>query len=83
VRRAGLAEADDRPVWSYAAAHGFALLSFDADFVEMAALLGSPPKLIWLRRGNQPTAVIEAILREHAEAITAFEHDGAVCLEIY
>jgi predicted nuclease of predicted toxin-antitoxin system len=83
VRRAGLAEADDRAVWSYAAAHGFTLVSFDADFVEMATLLGSPPKLVWLRRGNQPTAVIEAILREHAEAIAAFEHDAAVCLEIY
>jgi predicted nuclease of predicted toxin-antitoxin system len=69
VRRAGLAAADDRAIWNYAAAHGFTLVSFDADFVELATLLGSPPKLVWLRRGNQPTAVIEAMLREHAEAI--------------
>jgi predicted nuclease of predicted toxin-antitoxin system len=67
----------------YAAAHGFILVSFDADFVEMATLHGSPPKLIWLRRGNQPTGAIEATLREHAGAITAFEQDDAVCLEIY
>jgi predicted nuclease of predicted toxin-antitoxin system len=83
VRRAGLAEADDRTIWNYAAAHGFILVSFDADFVEMATLHGSPPKLIWLRRGNQPTGAIEATLREHAGAITAFEQDDAVCLEIY
>jgi predicted nuclease of predicted toxin-antitoxin system len=49
----------------------------------MATLLGAPPKVIWLRRGNQPTDVIEALLREHAEAIAAFENDAAACLEIY
>ena len=59
------------------------MVSFDADFAEMATLLGSPPKLIWLRRGNQPTVVIGQMLRDHAAAIAAFEHDDAVCLEIY
>ena len=83
VREAGLAEAHDRAIWDYAALHGFILVSFDADFAEMATLLGSPPKLIWLRRGNQPTSVIEALLRSQAKAIAAFEHDDAVCLEIY
>lgn len=43
-----------------------------------------PPKVIWLRCGNQPTKVIEAILRKHAEAIFAFEQDStAACLEIF
>jgi predicted nuclease of predicted toxin-antitoxin system len=56
----GLAKADDRTVWNYAGANGFALVSLDADFAEMAALLGAPPKVIWLRCGNQSTAIIEA-----------------------
>jgi predicted nuclease of predicted toxin-antitoxin system len=83
ARRVGLATADDRAIWDYARAHGFTLVSLDADFAELATLLGSPPKVIWLRRGNQPTAVIEAMLRDHAQAIAAFDGDEAVCLEIY
>jgi len=83
ARLVGLAEADDRAVWQYAGANGFALVSLDADFADMAALFGPPPKVIWLRRGNQPTAVIARLLRDHADAIAAFEHDAAACLEIY
>jgi predicted nuclease of predicted toxin-antitoxin system len=62
VRLVGLAEADDHAVWDHARAHGFMLVSHDADFAEMAALIGPPPKVIWLRRGNQATPVIEAML---------------------
>ncbi len=80
---AGLAEASDSALWEYAGANGFTLVSLDADFADMAALRGPPPKVIWLRCGNQPTAAIESLLRRHAEAIIAFEHDEAVCLEIY
>src|SRR5262245_6067235 len=76
----GLAEADDRKIWQYAGANGFALVSMDADFAEMAALLGPPPKVIWLRCGNQPTLSIESTLRTHADLIAAFEHDAAACL---
>jgi predicted nuclease of predicted toxin-antitoxin system len=62
---------------------GFFIVSLDADFADMAALYGAPPKVIWLRCGNQPSASIENLLREHAEAIASFEHDSAGCLEIY
>jgi predicted nuclease of predicted toxin-antitoxin system len=49
----------------------------------MAALYGPPPKVIWLRCGNQPTQAIEKLIRDHAQAIDAFEQDpSATCLEI-
>ena len=79
----GLAKADDRAVWQYAGANGFVLVSLDAEFAEMATLLGSPPKVIWLRRGNRPTTFIANLLRDQAEVIAAFERDAAACLEIY
>jgi predicted nuclease of predicted toxin-antitoxin system len=59
------------------------LVSLDADFAELAALRGPLPKVIWLRCGNQPTSIVEALLRSHGEAIAGFEHDAAACLEIY
>jgi predicted nuclease of predicted toxin-antitoxin system len=83
VRLVGLGEADDHAIWDYAAGNGFAIVSLDADFAERAALIGPPPKVIWLRCGNQSTYFIESVLRDQAKAITAFEHDSAACLEIY
>ena len=78
-----LDQADDRALWQYAGANGFALVSQDSDFAEIAALYGPPPKVLWLRCGNQPSEAIERLLRVHAEAILAFEQDkDAACLEI-
>jgi predicted nuclease of predicted toxin-antitoxin system len=83
VRLVGLTQADDRQIWDYAGANGFTLVSLDADFAERAVLNGPPPKVLWLRCGNQPTAIIEKLLRDRIEAIATFEHDAAACLEIY
>jgi predicted nuclease of predicted toxin-antitoxin system len=50
----------------------------------MAALLGCPPKVIWLRAGNQSTAAIAALVRHHAQIMVDFWNDaGTACLEIY
>jgi predicted nuclease of predicted toxin-antitoxin system len=84
VRLLGLGEADDREIWQYAKVNDFVLVSQDADFAEMATLYGPPPKVIWLRCGNQPTEAIEKRLRDHADAISAFVlSDIAACWEIY
>jgi predicted nuclease of predicted toxin-antitoxin system len=84
IRLIGLEEAEDRAVWEYAKTSGFILVSQDVDFADMATLYGPPPKVIWLRCGNQPTNGIEHRLRNHAEAIAAFvEDEAAACWEIY
>jgi len=83
VRLLGLTEAADRAIWNYAGSNGFVLISLDVDFADRAILLGPPPKVIWLRCGNQPTSTIEKLLCDHIEAITAFEQNAAACLEIY
>lgn len=84
ARRLGLHQADDHILWEYAGNHGYTLVSQDSDFADRAALHGPPPKVVWLRCGNQPTAAIEKLLRDHAETIAAFEQDqSAACLEIF
>jgi len=67
VRLLGMEEAEDRAIWEYAKASDFILVSQDSDFADIATLFGPPPKVIWLRCGNQPTYAIEQRLREHAE----------------
>lgn len=83
VRLAGLETADDSEIWNYATTNGLTIVTLDADFSEMAALIGPPPKVIWLRCGNQKTAIVEALLRSHLQLIRAFRSDTAACLEIY
>ena len=73
ARIVGLDQATDREIWDYAAVNDFTIVSQDADFANLAALLGSPPKVIWLRCGNQPTAAIEKLIRDNATAILALE----------
>ena len=71
VRSHGLSEVADRALWEFAKA-------------ELAGLMGSPPKVIWLRAGNQTTATIADLLRRHAPTIQSFEGDeNTACLEIY
>lgn len=48
----------------------------DADFSEVAALCGSPPKVVWLRGGNRPTASVHAMFRRQLEKLQAFVGDG-------
>lgn len=84
VRAGGLQRADDRTVWEYARTNGFVLVSLDADFAELASLLGPTPKVIWLRCGNQPSSFVERLVRENFEAIRDFgRKEDAALLEVY
>jgi predicted nuclease of predicted toxin-antitoxin system len=50
----------------------------------MATLYGPPPKVIWLRCGNQKTSTIERLLRDHKDKILGFlQDDSLACFEIY
>lgn len=84
VRALGLDRASDEDIWALALEHGFTIVTLDADFADMAALRGAPPKVIWLRCGNQPTSVVEQLLRDRAAEIGSFDEDAeAACLELY
>jgi predicted nuclease of predicted toxin-antitoxin system len=82
VRLDGLADAEDSVIWHKAGSNGFVMVSQDSDFADMAALYGPPPKVIWLRCGNQPTQEIESLLRKHAETVLAFERDTTAASDI-
>ena len=75
VRAVGLHAADDDRVWTYAAEQGFVIVSKDADFHQRSFVLGHPPKVVWIRRGNCSTAEIEEILRVRQAELLAFERD--------
>lgn len=82
VRALGLAEASDAEVFAHAREHDLTIVTKDADFQALLAVHGPPPRVVWLRTGNATTADVEAVLREHAEAIAEFHRSAAACLVI-
>lgn len=74
----GLDRADDRTIWQYARDEGFLIVTRDADFSDLCTLLGFPPKVIWIRRGNCKTSAIEAILRRHYADVETLDRDMIV-----
>jgi predicted nuclease of predicted toxin-antitoxin system len=79
----GLLSSPDTVVWEHAKTHGFAIVTADADFYEMAAAFGPPPKVIWLRGCDYPTAIAERLIRTHAIRVGEFlrnEDQGVLIL---
>jgi predicted nuclease of predicted toxin-antitoxin system len=84
VHSLGLGAADDAAVWQYARDHGFMIVTKDADFHERSTVLGYPPKIVWIRRGNCSTRDIERILRNHVDDLrNLHESASAGVLELF
>ncbi len=73
VSHVGLSRVDDKEVWDYAAINGFLIITKHADFNDLSLILGFPPRLIWIRRGNCSTTNLEALIRTNYPAIQSFE----------
>jgi predicted nuclease of predicted toxin-antitoxin system len=75
VRELGLSGADDLRIWNHAAEQGFLLVSKDTDFYERSLVSGAPPKIIWLRIGNNTVNETIALLRSQYIVIRRFAED--------
>ncbi|MDJ1181694.1 DUF5615 family PIN-like protein [Roseofilum casamattae] len=74
----GLASVPDREVWDYASLHNDLIVTKDADFSELSILLGFPPKVIWIRRGNCSTGDLEQLLRDNYDAVVSLSQETNV-----
>jgi predicted nuclease of predicted toxin-antitoxin system len=57
--------------------NGFSIVTKDEDCDNMAALCGSPPKVIWLQLGNCSTDDVGTALRTRFSDIQAFEREAS------
>lgn len=80
VGELGLERATDRDIWESVRQHGYAILTKDADFLQLSFLHGHPPRVIWVNLGNCSTEKILAALHEAAEDIAAFDADEGASL---
>lgn len=74
----GLDQEPDAVVWQYARDHGYTVVTKDADFSELSVVLGVPPKIIWIKRGNCTTQTIEALLRHHSSQIASLNDHAQI-----
>lgn len=77
-------QADDRTVWQYARAHDYVIVTRDSDYYDLSTIHGPPPKVIWLRTGNQSKAATLAALLNYRGAIEqALLGEDKACIELY
>ncbi|WP_321478112.1 DUF5615 family PIN-like protein [uncultured Paludibaculum sp.] len=75
VALTGLLQSPDISIWEHAKAGDYTIVTADADFYELATTFGPPPKVIWLRGCDYPTAVAERLIRGQAIRVTEFLND--------
>ena len=79
----GLENTDDKTIRQYALAHDFIIVTKDADYYEMTVLYGQPPKIIWLKMGNQSKAETIKTLRDNQKVIEqVLMIQDKACIEI-
>ena len=80
----GLDRAVDLEIWEFSRKENFTIVSRDSDFSDLSQVMGFPPKVLWIRRGNCSTHEIEELLRTNLDAVTGLgSNDEAGLLELY
>ena len=86
VRTLGIENYTDQQLWEYAKQNDYAIVTFDADFADIAYVKGHPPKIIWLRTGNMTTTKIATPLIGYKHVIETFltnkDYAEIACLEL-
>ncbi|MFA7240648.1 MAG: DUF5615 family PIN-like protein [Sulfuricellaceae bacterium] len=80
----GLEKASDREIWQYARNHDYVIVTKDSDYHELSLLYGAPPRIIWLKTGNQSkAATLNALIANKNIIEKAFTVENKTCVEIY
>ncbi|BAU54194.1 DUF5615 family PIN-like protein [Mucilaginibacter gotjawali] len=72
VKQLNLVDASDLEIWNYAFKNDFTIVTFDSDFIDLATLKGTPPKVVWLRFGNSSNLKIANKLLSKSTEIKEF-----------
>jgi len=75
VSAVDLLQASDIEVWEYAKLFALCIVTADADFYELSITMGTPPKVVWLKGCDYPTAVAAQLIRDQAIRIAEFLED--------
>jgi predicted nuclease of predicted toxin-antitoxin system len=84
VSEVNLINKTDSEIWQFANDNNFTIVTFDADFYDLAVIKGIPPKIIWLRIGNSTSLKISHILIQNRKLVLDFcsSKNENICLEL-
>jgi predicted nuclease of predicted toxin-antitoxin system len=83
VRFVGLEDSSDLEIFQFSRENDFALVTFDSDFVDLNAMYGTPPKIVYLNTGNLATKNISALLMDNILRINHYlDSDSDDILEL-
>ena len=71
-----MVDSSDLEIWNFAYKNKYTIVTFDSDFIDLANLKGSPPKIIWLRFGNASNLKIAHKLLSNSDVIADFTNSG-------
>jgi len=60
-------------VWNFAKSEGYTIVTKDADFADILAAKGFPPKIILIQLGNCSTDAVEHVLKSSKNDIDELE----------
>ena len=72
VRFVGLENSSDFDIFLFARENDFAVVSFDSDFVDLNAMHGTPPKIIYLNTGNLTTKNVSELIGDNILRISHY-----------
>lgn len=67
-----LIDASDLDIRNFAIKNGYTIVTYDDDFVKYNHLYGTPPKIIWIRKGNLSNEALAQLLIITKEKIEMF-----------
>lgn len=72
VRFVRLENSSDLDIFEYAKNNEFTIVTFDADFIDLNALKGTPPKIIYLNTGNLTTHSVANLISNNLLTIQQY-----------
>jgi predicted nuclease of predicted toxin-antitoxin system len=73
-------DVSDEAIWKYAKENGFAILTADRDFFDLAARFGPPPKVMRMENMNYRTQVAGEVIQQNALRIAEFDSNESAIL---
>lgn len=71
---------DDEAIWTFARDNDFTIVSKDSDFYRFSVMRGAPPKVAWLKVGNDGTDAVARLIRDRFAEVLAFGTTGSEAL---
>lgn len=72
----------DRSIWEFARQNGFAIVTADSDFLELAYALGAPPASVHVENCNYRTQRVQELLQRNAIKIADLERSSVAVLTL-